>query len=144
MYIIKAMDYYHSLSLSGQWNIPKGHGKFNACFNCGDDDCWVSKYKKPKDEKKIAATHKKFQDEQKKHNEAGGNSSRHGGNAATTTEGVMMVEETTHIISVEPLRMVSAIFIIGMVCHMCFATRITASPSVSGTVPIPLNTTALP
>jgi hypothetical protein len=65
MFMNKAVDFYHSLCTSNQWNIPKGH-KFSAavtqgkCWNYKQDGCHTSTCPKPRDEGKYKKNHEEF------------------------------------------------------------------------------------
>ena len=60
----KATDLYNSLSTGNSWHIPSG-GRVHSCWNCGEDH-GVTKCKKPKDQARIQANKKKWEEEKKK------------------------------------------------------------------------------
>ena len=60
-----AMDLYNNLSTTSQWNIPKGHPKFNnltggnTCWNCGADHM-ITDCPKPRNEDVIKKNREEF------------------------------------------------------------------------------------
>ena len=75
MFMNKALDFYNSLCVSGRWNIPKGHGRFNACWNCGNVNCNAHCCPKPRNEQKIQENRKKYNESRKKSDEGKGSNS---------------------------------------------------------------------
>jgi hypothetical protein len=59
----KATDLYNSLSTGNHWHIPSG--RVHSCWNCNGDH-GVNKCKEPKDQARIAANKKKWEEEKQK------------------------------------------------------------------------------
>ena len=73
--LLKATDLYNSLSTGNNWHIPSGHA--HSCWNC-DGDHGVNKCKLLKDQARIQANKKKWEEEKKKKYGSGGNGSNSG------------------------------------------------------------------
>jgi hypothetical protein len=67
----KATDLYNSLSTGNNWHIPSGGGCAGACWNCNGDH-GVNKCKLPKDQARIEANKKKWEEDKKKKSGSGG------------------------------------------------------------------------
>ena len=67
----KATDLYNSLSTGNNWHIPSGGGRAGACWNCNGDH-GVNKCKLPKDQARIEANKKKWEEDKKKKSGSGG------------------------------------------------------------------------
>ena len=76
-YCTKAITTFESLSLAEKWVTAKG-GTIASCWNCGGDDHNLRGCKAPKDQAKIDANKKKWEDSREKKPQ-GGNGGRGGG-----------------------------------------------------------------
>jgi hypothetical protein len=104
----EANDLYNALSTAGKWNVAGRGGRVSACWNCGGKH-GLSKCRQPKDQKRIDANKKKWQESKKSGGSTNGNSqyerkkwdsddsNKKGGHADDCHNGVKQINNVWHM-----------------------------------------------